>query len=273
MKILKVVSISLILFSLSSCASLWGNGKKESRRPALPTPPIEQKVSKKEKAEGYYQIGIAYLELGEIPLSLNYLFKAKKLSPDDPKVYNAIGLAFIRRGDLNSAEKYLRRALSLKPNFSEAWLNMGILYEEKGNFKKARECYQKALSNPLYLTPEVAYYRLALLDEKQGNLDRAKRELILAIRNNSDYVPAYLELAKVLKSQGDVEKAKEIYYRLIELYPDLQQPYCELGRIYRKEGDTDRAVKFLKKCIEVKPDSPLASKARMELDELNESSP
>ena len=114
---------------------------------------------------------------------------------------------------------------------------------------------------------------MALLDEKQGNLEKAKRELVLAIRNNSDYVPAYLELAKILNSEGYTEKAKEIYYRLIELYPDFQQPYCELGKIYRKEGDLNRAVEFFKKCIKVKPDSPLASKARMELDELNEESP
>ena len=125
MRGLKYIPIFLVVLSLSSCASLWGNGKRESRRPEPPPPPVKQKVSKKEKAEGYYQLGIAYLELGEVPLSLNYLFKAKKLSPDDPKIYNAIGLAFIRRGDLKSAEKYLRRALSLKPNFSEAWLNTG----------------------------------------------------------------------------------------------------------------------------------------------------
>jgi tetratricopeptide (TPR) repeat protein len=158
----------------------------------------------------------------------------------------------------------------MKEDFSEAWLNLGILYEEKKKFQKAKECYEKALSNPLYLTPEAAYYRLALLYEKEGNLEMAKRELSLSIRNNTDFFPAYVELAKILEREGKNEKAKEIYYNLIELFPNNQYPYCALGELYKKEGKYREAKKYLGKCISIAPKSPLSAKARAELEELGE---
>jgi len=265
----------LLLFPLlTSCVSLWGDKKEEKKPPPPPVPTEEvKKPSPKEKAEGYYQIGVAYLRMGEIPLALNYLFKAQKLNPDDPKIYNAIGLAFIQRGDYQRAEEYLRKALSLKPDFSEAWLNLGILYEEKGDLKKAKEYYLKALENPLYLTPEVAYYRLALLELKEGNREQAKKDLIMAIRNNQDFAPAYIELAKLLEEEGKVEDAKDIYFRLINLYPKLQEPYCRLGELFLAEGDRLNAVKFLKKCIAANPKSPLAAKARRRLEEIEGEAP
>ncbi len=271
---MKKLGLALIALSLTSCIPLLNRGEKTKPRP-LPPPQVSQvqKPTPKERAEGYYQIGLAYLEIGEVPLALNYLFKAEKLNPKDPKIYNAIGLAFIRRGNYQEAEKYLRRALKLKPNFSEAWLNLGILYEEKGELKKAKEFYEKALSNPLYLTPEVAYYRLALLALKEGKTEEAKNYLILAIRNNTDYAPAYIELAKLLEKEGEDDKAKDIYFRLTSLYPNLQYPYCALGELFLKEGDEENGVKYLKECINVNPSSELAAKARREISQVEGETP
>ena len=269
----RFLSLALVVPLLTSCSSLWGN-KKEVKRPTQP--PVAEEVKKpspEEKAKGYYQIGVAYLQMGEIPLALNYLLKARKLSPKDPKIYNAIGFAFLKRGDYKRAESYLKKALSLKKDFSEAWLNLGILYEEKGDLKRAEECYLKALENPLYLTPEAAYYRLALLELKKGNREKAKRNLIMAIRNNQDFAPAYIELAKLLEDEGKLEEAKDIYFRLISLYPKLQEPYCRLGELFIKSGDTLNGKKYLKKCISIDPTSSLAAKARRRLVELDGQAP
>ncbi len=266
----RLVGLMVALVFFSSCGSLWGNEKKDNSRPTpQPPPPVEEKKpSPKEKAAGYYQLGVSYLQIGEIPLALRYFFKAKELTPDDPKIYNGIGLAFLERGDLKRAEKYFREAISLKRNFSEAYLNLGIIYEKKGDFKKARELYEKALSNPLYLTPEVAYYRLALLDVKEKNLPQAKKNLENAIRNNPDYVPAILELAKLFEQTGNVEKAKIIYLRLTERFPKLQRPYCSLGEIFYKEKNKKLAVKYLKLCVSTGPESDDGIKAKLLLEEM-----
>ena len=264
---MRKLAVAILIPLIASC-SLPGL-KREEGRPRV-SPPVEEskKPSPKERGEGYYQIGVAYLEMGELPLALNYLFKAKELLPKEPKVYNAIGLAFLKRGELSQAEKNLRKAISLKPNFSEAWLNLGILYEEKGELSKARSSYLKALENPLYLTPEVAYYRLALLELKVGNPEQAKKYLVMAIKNNPDYAPAYVELAKLLTQEGKRENAKEIYFRLINIYPNLQYPYCALGELFYSEGELRLASKYLKKCISINPNTLEAARARRRIEEI-----
>jgi len=265
----KLLTLVLTTLVATSCFPLSG-GQKQVKTAPPPPPPRMTKPSPKERAEGYYQIGISYLRLGEIPLALNYLFKAKKLSPKDPKIYNAIGVAFLKRGDLLKAEENFRKAIKLKKDFSEGYLNLGIVYEERGDYQKAREYYNKALSNPLYLTPEVAYYRLALLDLREGKKKDAEKNLLRALRNNPDYIPAYIELAKLSESEGRTERAKEIYFRLIGLYPKLQYPYCALGEIYFKEDKRRLSRKYFKKCMEVDPNSELGIKAKLKLEELNE---
>ncbi len=268
----KFIGILLISTLLTSCGSIWGGNNKEKTKPApQPPPPVEQKKpSPKEKAAGYYQLGVSYLQIGEIPLALRYFFKAKELTPDDPKIYNAIGLAFLERGDLDRSEKNFRKAISLKKDFSEAYLNLGIVYERKGNLKKARKFYKKALSNPLYLTPEVAYYRLALLDIKEKRFKEAMRNLENAIRNNPDYVPAILELAKLSEQMGNTERAKIIYLKLTEKFPKLQHPYCSLGELFLKEKNKKLAIKYLKSCVSINPNSDDGVKAKLLLEEITE---
>jgi type IV pilus biogenesis/stability protein PilW len=248
----------VVVLALCSCAT-----KSEVVEPPSSHPPSR-------KAEGYYQIGVSYLRLGEVPLALNYFYRAKRLNPKDAKIYNAIGVAFLRKGDLDLAEENFKKAVELKQDFSEAYLNLGIVEESKGNFAKAREYYEMALANPLYLTPEVAYYRLALLDIKEGKRESARRNLSMAIRNNPDYIPAHIELAKLLEKEGNIEGAKEIYFHLISAYPELQFPYCALGDIYFRAGKKKTAKKYYKKCAQTNPDSVLGVRARMRLEEMNE---
>ena len=220
------------------------------------------------RAEGYYEIGISYLQVGEIPLALKYLFKARDLNPKSARVYNAIGVAFLKKGDLKLAEENLKKAVSLKKDFSEGYLNLGILYEKKNNLELARKMYLKALSNPLYMTPEVAYYRLALLELKEGKKDSAVEYLEKSINSNPDYVPAQLKLAEIFTEEGKLQQAKEIYYMLIERHRNLQTPYCLLGNLYLQEGRKKLAKKYLKLCVDINPASKLGVKAKITLEEM-----
>jgi len=254
----KFITLSSIVLILNSCATA------PQERKQIQPPPVEETktFTKKEKADGFYKIGVSYLQLGDIPLALNYLFKAKELNPEDPKIYNMIGYTFYVRGDIKQAKKYINKALKIDPKFSEAYMNLATIAEEEGNLKEAKKYYMKALENPLFLNPEVAYYKLAIIEEKEGNLTLAKRHLTLAIRNNIDFAPAYIELAKLLEKEGKNEEAKELYYRIIKRFPNLQEAYYRLAVIYLNEKNLPLAEKFIRKCYKINPDSIWGIKAQ-----------
>ncbi len=257
-------SVVFLIVSLSSCGSIFGNSKA-TRKPLPPSPPVQEnyKPTPKQKAQGYYELGVSYINLGEIPVALNYLFKAKSLEPNNPNIYNAIGVAFYQKGDLSRSKLYLEKAISMKRDFSEAYLNLGMVYEKLGNYKLAEKFYQKALENPLYLTPEVAYYKLGCLLEKQGELEKAKSDLFLALKNNVDFIPAYLELAKIDKEQQKFEDAETIYYKLINYYPKVQEPYYRLAKLFLHQKKLKLASDFLRKCIAINPDSNFGIKSKL----------
>ncbi|SNR81486.1 tetratricopeptide repeat protein [Desulfurobacterium atlanticum] len=254
----KLLALSFTVLILNSCATAPQEKKQ------IQPPPIQETktFTRKEKADGFYKIGVSYLQLGDIPLALNYLFKAKDLNPKDPKIYNMIGYTFYVRGDVKRAKKYINKALNLDPKFSEAYMNLATIAEEEGNLKEAKKYYLKALENPLFLNPEVAYYKLALIEEKEGNLTLAKRHLTLAIRNNLDFAPAYVELGKLLEKEEKQEEAKELYYQIIKRFPKLQEAYYRLALIYLNEKNLPLAEKFIKKCYKINPDSRWGIKAQ-----------
>jgi LysM repeat protein len=102
--------------------------------------------------------------------------------------------------------------------------------------------------------PESSYRMIGKDTHKTvAKKKEAEKNLLRALRNNPDYIPAYLELARIFENEGKTEKAKEIYFRLINLYPKLQYPYCALGEVYLKEGKRKLSRKYFKKCMEINP--------------------
>ncbi|MBT5487685.1 MAG: tetratricopeptide repeat protein, partial [Deltaproteobacteria bacterium] len=86
-----------------------------------------------------YKRGYDEISNSNYQLSIKYLLKAAKTSPDNPDVYNLLGFSHRKLDKVEEAFKYYNRSLKLNPRHQGANEYIGELYLRTNNLKKAEE--------------------------------------------------------------------------------------------------------------------------------------
>jgi tetratricopeptide (TPR) repeat protein len=97
-------------------------------------------------AEAYYNLGVAYEELGKHEDSVETLKKAIRLTPENANAHYALGYAYYQLKRYKESVDALERSLALKPGNAFARKKLGSAYLAMGNKEKAREQYLQLAS-------------------------------------------------------------------------------------------------------------------------------
>lgn len=181
------------------------------------------------KSQGYYQEGIASLE-GDRQKAFVSFQKSVQLNPNNKESRYALGHVYALQGKLPQAEKEFRTAIEIDDSYSEAYTYRGRILASQDRWEEAIKCYRKALSNPLYITPDLARYHLG----------------------------------RALAHQGDLKASMEVLEDAVMVSPPSVPPaitHLELGRVYYKLGYTARAREALKKVTTLDKDGEFAAAA------------
>lgn len=101
--------------------------------------PILESLSRtrKDDPEIFYNLGIAYSELGEYHEAIMRLKRAVDLAPGHANAMVGLGLAYYRLNQSTDAEKYLRKALLLQPGNPYALRNLAGILGSAGRLDEA----------------------------------------------------------------------------------------------------------------------------------------
>lgn len=203
------------------------------------------------------ELGIAYLQRGELAVAKRKLDLALKENPEDPSVHSARALLFDRLGEPHKADREFREALSLAPRNPDFQNNYAVYLCGAGRTEEGVKYFLEAARNPLYLTPQAAYanagvclrsarkydeaarmfraalavspgfaqaaWQLADMDFKRGRLAQARTEITDYLSSNNETPGLLLLAVKVMRAQHDVLDAA-IYARKLQLdFPDSVQ--------------------------------------------------
>lgn len=197
--------------------------------------------SARERADIYLDLGVSYLQQGRTREALSNLKKARDLREGDAQIHNALGLAYQRLGFKKKAGRNFRRAVELAPENGEVLNNYGVFLANRGSYDKARKQFQKALENPLYSSPESAYYNLAWLARQQDRPKRAEDMLRTALRLQPGYAEARLALARLFRDRGRLSDARDQVRQLLESRPEHIRAHLLAGEIALELGDRSAA--------------------------------
>ncbi len=227
----------------------------------------QQAVQRRHDAAAYNtELGIAYLERGQLAVSQTKLDLALKENPRDPDVHSARALLFARLREPQEADKEFREALRLAPKNPAFQNNYAVYLCSVGRVDEGVQTFVKAAQNPLYMTPAVAYenagvclrgahrdtqaaqmfrnalavqanfpqaaWELADLDFSDGRLAQARQEIDAFIAADQETPDLLLLAVKVTRAQKDPLDA-ELYARRLQLdFPNSAQAraLADLGR-------------------------------------------
>jgi Flp pilus assembly protein TadD len=140
------------------------------------------------------------------------------------------------------------------PNKARPRNNLGIIYYKTGHLDKA----VKELEIAIRLAPGIddTHCNLGVVYNAQNRLSKAIVELRAALRLNPDNAEARYNLGVAYHQQGRLVKAMREYQTAVRLNPDYAEAHNNLGVIYQKQGMLDKAMGEFQTALRLNSDSP-----------------
>ncbi|WP_447977580.1 tetratricopeptide repeat protein [Candidatus Nitrospira bockiana] len=210
---LRVLGAVCVLLLLGACAS-------------------EEKM---QMAKGHYQEGLAFLD-GDRQQAFVAFQKAIQLNPKHKESHYSLGHLYALQGKYPQAEESFREALRIDPDYSEAHNYLGQVLERQQRWPEAIQEYRRALANPLYATPDKAWFNLGRALAHEGDIENAAQAFEDALLISPASVPAAvlnLELGRVYSRLGYQAKARETLARVQALDKGGQYA-AEAGRLMER---------------------------------------
>ncbi len=174
---------------------------------------------KVKKAKGYYQEGIANLDTDRQQAFVSFQ-KAIQADPRHKEAHYSLGHLYALQGKYRQAEEEFREVIRIDADYSEAHNYLGDMLALQDRWTEAIESYRRALSNPLYVTPDVAWFNLGLALAHEGDMEKASQAFEDALRITPPNVPPariQLELGRAYYKLGYDTKAREVLTRVTSL--------------------------------------------------------
>jgi tetratricopeptide (TPR) repeat protein len=98
-----------------------------------------------------------------------------------------------------------------------------------------------------------SYFSLGNLFLKKGNLQDARAEYLLALKENPSLQRAHLNLGNIYFHQKDYSQAEKEFLEELKVNPRQEKAYNNLSVLYRIQGDDLKAITLAKQALEIKP--------------------
>ena len=223
-------------------------------------------------AEGYKQLGSAFMHKGEYPLGeQNFKAALSLISKENLRLYsficNDLGVTQFGLGRLELAANYLEEArvgllkLGSEGPMAEAMINLGLVYYHKGEFDLAfdevSEAYEVAQRAQYPRVAASALMNLAMVQGALGlNLDSlatSTRALELArqLLDHRLIAESTEDLGSAYRRLGETSKAEVLLHQALAEVEESDEKYVEsiyhisLGKLYFQAGSRDSALEHL----------------------------
>jgi type IV pilus assembly protein PilF len=185
---------------LAACVSTGDNGRK---------------VSAKDAARANMQLGVAYMQKGQLQLAKEKLERAEKQDPRSHEVHWAMASLSEHLNQPQEADRHFQTALKLAPGNSDIANTYAVFLCKSNNIDKALPLFDGVIRDPLYRTPWAAATNAAVcLRADKRNAD-AVPYLERAIALRPDFVAAVIELADLQIGMGKPELAQATVDRFL----------------------------------------------------------
>src|SRR5215831_4078615 len=198
------------------------------------------------------QLGIIYLDQGQIVQAYQLLKKGAELQPDDPEIQLTLGATFLSGRDYTQARDAALQILEKQPNNDQALLLLADASLTPDDIADARKRIQSLREKG----QDRASYHLALasLDLRQNEQPRAESELKTAVNLDPKSIEAHAALASLYWSRNDLKEADQAFKTAVELAPPRSPARMRYVDFLLRTGANAEAKKLLEETNQKHPD-------------------
>lgn len=160
-----------------------------------------------EAADVNVQLGLAYLQKGDISGAQAKLQQAVRQAPSDVAALNALAYFYVKTGQIQKADHYYHLALKKNPHSGQAHNNYGVFLCQHHKSEQAIQHFMSATEDSTYLKSSEAFENAGLCALKLKQTDKAKQYLLAAHQRDPNRASVLIALARLAYQQGDFTEA------------------------------------------------------------------
>jgi len=219
-----------------------------------------KRTTKVHDASNYnMQLGMAYLNRGDLALAKDKLDRAMAENPGDPNVHSAMAMLQERLGHPEKADAEFRAALSLGPRNPDILNNYAVYLCRNGRIDEGVKSFEEAAHDALYRTPEAAYTNAGVCLRSAKRETQAAMSFQRALQVKPNFAEAAYQLADLDFQRGEVGDARADVDRFLDSFEATADLLLLAVRVARKQGDRLGAERYARK---LRLDFPGSSQAR-----------
>jgi type IV pilus assembly protein PilF len=206
-------------------------------------------ANSQEAAADNVQLGIQYMNQGDLGIAKLKLDRALEEDPGNPNVHSARAMLFERMNQLPKADEEFRTALKLAPHDPDVVNNYAVYLCQNGRTDEGVKHFLEAAHNALYRTPQAAYTNAGVCLRAAKRDDEARVQFNAALQLRPNFGEAAYQLASLDYDHGQLAAARtriDGYMSTYDATPDL----LRLGvRVAHKQGDALAAQKYARRLL------------------------
>lgn len=214
--ILKQFIIIILMVTLAACSIFY------RPRPSLSGP---------QASDVNVQLGLAYLQNGDVQRAHQKLLLAEQQSPGSLQAQGAMGYFLESTGNMSAADAYYRRAIALNPKSGAAQNNYGTFLCRRGRYSEADQHFLLALQDPHYLNTAQVYENAGLCAMQIPDTKKAMGYFMQAVTQDPKRSIAWLELGRIAYQARDYQQAQQYLDHYMQLAKEPTANALWLGAV------------------------------------------
>ncbi len=189
----------------------------------------------------FSSLGLIYLKTNRAKTALKFFNKELKINPLNTVALNNLGVINLDLKNYRIAKNYFLQALKISSNAKTLYF-LGLILTELEDFDKAIEFYNKSI---LMKKNADASCNIGYLYYLLGSLDKAKKNILDAIKINSKHDAAYNNLGLINMAYGNFTDAKQNFSYAIKCNPINTKAHLNISKLVNYKDDNTQFKKLL----------------------------
>lgn len=190
-------------------------------------------------------VGLSELRSGQFQAGIFELEKAVSLAPESSVLRSELAKAYMSKGDTERAINELEKVIASGEGVYRAQVMVVFAYLRDKNYEKALELSQKMLDE--YPEDAAIMSLMGMVQYGRGDKAAAHKYFEKTLQIDPGNTGAAINLARMDEKAGDVEKAKKRYLGIIATEADNVIALMSLARLAEVNGDKRSQIEWLEK--------------------------